>query len=175
LDLFVRIGTFQGVTRNPNRKNPSLPRALCEASQAPSIPSFLLSQPPARPGRPSRSGYRKYGAPSFGICQQNAFQLEAEARPILRRESTLSGRTGPHPWTGRLAESGPYAPDSAQRNQLILSSIRGADFLKYQTARGARTSRRGFESRVVRCLGVLVDHPLFCDEGHSGYRICAIL
>ena len=174
MDLFVRIGAFQGVTPNPNRKNPSLPRALCEASQAPSIPSFLLSQPPARQG-PQVDPVMENTVPSFGICQQNAFRLEAEARPILRRESTLSGRTGPHPWTGRLAESGPYAPDSAQCNQLILSSIRGADFLKYQTARGARTSRKGFESRVVRCLGVLVDHPLFCDEGHSGYRICAIL
>jgi hypothetical protein len=48
--LFVRIRTFQGVTRNPNKKNPSLPRALCEASQAPSISSFLLSQPPAHQG-----------------------------------------------------------------------------------------------------------------------------
>jgi hypothetical protein len=32
---------------------------------------------------------------------------------------------------------------SVQRNQLILSSIRGADFLKYQTA-GVHTSREGF-------------------------------
>ena len=55
---------------------------------------------------------------------------------------------------------------SALRNQLTLSSICGADFLKIKQP-GRKPLERGFESRVVRCLGVLVDLPLFCDEGHS--------
>ncbi len=32
-----------------------------------------------------------------------------------------------------------------------------------------------FESRVVRRLGILVDLPLFCDEGQRDYRMRAIL
>src|SRR4029077_2059231 len=54
---------------------------------------------------------------------------------------------------------------SEQRNQLILSSIRGADLLRNQRNHGAYVSK-GFESRVVRRLGV-IGHPLFCDEVHS--------
>jgi hypothetical protein len=36
---------------------------------------------------------------------------------------------------------------SALRNQLTLSSIRGANFLRNQTT-GAQTSRKGFESEL---------------------------
>ena len=69
-----------------------------------------------------------------------ATKLDFTEERRLRQDPHLQGAPAPDE-TGRLAESGPYASDSARRNQLILSSIRGADFLKNQTTRGAYLSK----------------------------------
>ena len=100
-------------------------------------------QPAACPsGCPGRSGYREYGAPSFGICQQNAFQLKAEAT-----------------WSGR-----PRRP-SQSRFTLSFSSQSHAEPPTDKTPSGASRPKAG----ILRALYSPPKRPghSLCDAGHS--------
>jgi hypothetical protein len=111
----------------------------------------ISPQPAACPsGRPGRSGYGKHGARSFGICQQNAFQLEAEARPVQRRESTLKRAS---------------VTPSQSRFTLSFSSQSHAEPPTDKAPSGASRPRAG----ILRALYSPPKRPghSLCDAGHS--------
>jgi Transposase DDE domain len=89
---------------------------------------------------PEQSSPHEAGRSTSPRCRRTLPSLERGVRQRYRCETVVLDRTrGREGW--RRADL--MRLISAQRNQLILSSIRGADFLKNQTAR-AHTSRRGF-------------------------------